>query len=175
MPTNKQPAQSAIHTPTRRQLVGAGNSTARAAPPRVAVETKEAPPRVAMAPRRLAAENAPAMITRARKAQAGANGPAQNTIGQASGQQLMSAIETFNKKKCTEGICPMKALCEMANAVVDVETEKMLEYRHLRQDPKYKDDWDKSAANKFGCLAQGVGDRIKLTNIIVFVITGFIE
>ena len=52
----------------------------------------------------------------------------------------------------------------MANAVLDVETGKMLEHRYLKQDPKYKDDWDKLEANKFGHLAQGVGDRIKIKN-----------
>ena len=63
----------------------------------------------------------------------------------------------------------MEQLKEMANAVLDVETGKMLEYRHLRQNTKYKEDWDVSAANKFGRLAQGVGGRTKGTNTIFFV------
>ena len=34
---------------------------------------------------------------------------------------------------------------------------------------KYKEDWDVSAANEFGRLAQGVGGRTKGTNTILFV------
>ena len=112
VPTSNQQAPSVIRTPTRRRSVRDGNVTARLEPPRVA-----------MTPRIIAAEkNVLAMNTRAWRTQAGANGPAENTRGQVSGKHLMSAIETFNKNKRTKDICPMKALCEMANDVVDVET-----------------------------------------------------
>ena len=63
----------------------------------------------------------------------------------------------------------MTELPELANAVLDVETGKMLEYRHLRQHPKYKDKWNTSAANEFGRLAQGVGGRVKGTNTVFFI------
>ena len=56
-----------------------------------------------------------------------------------------------------------------AMAVMDQETGRMLNYRALIKDPKYRDDWLKSAANEFGRLAQGVGDRIKGTNTIQFI------
>ncbi len=39
----------------------------------------------------------------------------------------------------------------------------------LIQDPKYKKIWSTSAANKFGCLAQGVGGRVKGANTIFFI------
>ena len=48
-------------------------------------------------------------------------------------------------------------------AVMDTSSGKMLNYQQLRRDPKYKIQWDKSAANKFGRLADNVGKRIKRT------------
>jgi hypothetical protein len=41
--------------------------------------------------------------------------------------------------------------------------------RQLRRDPKYKIHWDKSAANGFGRLADGVGNRVKGTKTIEFI------
>ena len=69
----------------------------------------------------------------------------------------MSAIETFTTKENRRGRSPLQALCELANAVLDVKTGKMLEYRHLRQHQEFKEAWDKSGANEFGRLAQGIG------------------
>jgi hypothetical protein len=37
------------------------------------------------------------------------------------------------------------------------------------QDTKHKTIWSKSAANEFGCLAQGVGGRVKGTDTIKFI------
>ena len=45
----------------------------------------------------------------------------------------------------------------------------MLNYRQLIRNPKYKKQWNVSAANEFGRLANGVGGRIKGTNTIKFV------
>ena len=52
---------------------------------------------------------------------------------------------------------------------MDASTGKMLNYRQLRRDPRYKVQWDKSAANKFGQLANRVGGRVKETNTIKFI------
>ena len=52
---------------------------------------------------------------------------------------------------------------------MDKETGKMLNYRALLRNPKYRKDWLISAANEFGRLAQGVGNRIKGTNTIHFI------
>ena len=57
-------------------------------------------------------------------------------------------------------------------AVLDRDTCKLLKYRQLMQDPKYKEEWSTSAANKFGCLAQGVGNWIKGTNTMKFIHKG---
>lgn len=58
---------------------------------------------------------------------------------------------------------------QQALAVMDKDTGQMLNYRALIRDPKYRKDWLLSAANEFGRLAQGVGNRIKGTNTIHFI------
>ena len=58
---------------------------------------------------------------------------------------------------------------DVANAVLDHETGKMMNYRDLLRHPKYREDWSKSSANEFGRLAQGVGDRVEGTDTIFFI------
>ena len=43
----------------------------------------------------------------------------------------------------------------LASTVIDEETGQRLEYRHLIEHPKFKDDWLKSGANEFYQLFQG--------------------
>jgi hypothetical protein len=62
-----------------------------------------------------------------------------------------------------------KGTYELVFLVLDTETGKLLEYRQLHRDPKFKDTWERSAANDFGMLAQGVGNRVKGTDIIYFI------
>ena len=52
---------------------------------------------------------------------------------------------------------------------MDMETGKMLNYRDLLKHKKLGPDWQKSSANEFGRLAQGVGNRIKGTDTIKFI------
>ncbi len=56
-----------------------------------------------------------------------------------------------------------------ANAIFDAKTNTGLKYRKLITHPDYQAAWNKSSANEFGRLAQGVGDRIKGTDTIFFV------
>ena len=58
---------------------------------------------------------------------------------------------------------------ERAMAVMDQATGKLLNYRQLRRDPKYSAEWNRSAANEFGRLANGVGGRVKGTKTIKFI------
>jgi hypothetical protein len=58
---------------------------------------------------------------------------------------------------------------EAAHAVLDQETGELLEYRHLLKHPCFKDVWNRSAANEFGRLAQGIGGRIKGMDTIRFI------
>jgi hypothetical protein len=44
-----------------------------------------------------------------------------------------------------------------ANAVIDEETGKSMEYKDLLKDPKHREDWSRAAANEFGRLFNGVG------------------
>ena len=39
---------------------------------------------------------------------------------------------------------PLQFLCEWANAVIDKDTGKLMEYRHLLKDPRHRKRWQKS-------------------------------
>ena len=58
---------------------------------------------------------------------------------------------------------------QQALVVMERDTGWLLNYRQLICNPKYKKAWNLLAANKFGRLAQGVGNRIKGTNMIKFI------
>ncbi len=55
---------------------------------------------------------------------------------------------------------------QQALAVMERDTGRLLNYQQLICNPKYKKAWNLLAANKFGRLAQGVGNCIKGTNTI---------
>ena len=54
-------------------------------------------------------------------------------------------------------------------AVMDEATGKLLNYRQLMQNPKYKKQWSVSSAKEFDRFANGVGKRVKGTNTIRFI------
>jgi hypothetical protein len=54
-----------------------------------------------------------------------------------------------------------------ADAVINEETEKLMEYKDLLKDPKYREDWSRAAANEFGRLFNGVGKNADGTQRIV--------
>ena len=57
-----------------------------------------------------------------------------------------------------------------AMAVMDADTGKLLNYRQLLRNSKYREAWSLSSANEFGRLANGIGGRIKNpTNTIEFI------
>jgi hypothetical protein len=58
---------------------------------------------------------------------------------------------------------------EAAHAVLHQETGELLEYRRLLKHPCFKDVWNRSAADEFERLAQGIGGRIKGTGTIQFI------
>jgi hypothetical protein len=57
----------------------------------------------------------------------------------------------------------------MANSVINEDTGASLEYCHLIKDDSTFTVWNKAAANEFGRLAQGVGDRIEGSNTIFLI------
>ena len=63
----------------------------------------------------------------------------------------------------------MKMLCEIAGAVLDGSTGELLEYRHLRINPQYRQVWSKSFGNEIGRLAQGMPDRVDGTDTMFFI------
>ena len=58
---------------------------------------------------------------------------------------------------------------QRALAVIDKDTGQLLNYRQLIRNPEYKKEWNISAANEFGQLAQGVSGRIKGRDTIKFI------
>jgi hypothetical protein len=58
---------------------------------------------------------------------------------------------------------------EAVHSVLDQETGQLLEYRTLLKHPRFKEVWNRSAADEFGRLAQGIGGRIKGTDTIRFI------
>ncbi len=64
----------------------------------------------------------------------------------------------------------MENKVNQAMAVMDAETGKLLNYRQLMRNTKYREAWSLSSANEFGRLANGIGGRIKNpTNTIEFI------
>jgi hypothetical protein len=57
----------------------------------------------------------------------------------------------------------------MPNLFATTKTGQYLNYRQLIRDPKHKETWTTSAANKFGRCAQEVGGRVRGTNTIFFI------
>jgi hypothetical protein len=57
----------------------------------------------------------------------------------------------------------------ISNSVINEYTGASLKYRHLIKDDNTFTVCNKSAANEFGRLAQGVGDRIEGSSTIFFI------
>ena len=67
---------------------------------------------------------------------------------------------------------PKQFFSEISAAVLDGDTGKLLEYRHLMKNPKFKAIWGNSFRNEVGRLAQGMPGRIskeKATNTMFFI------
>ena len=58
---------------------------------------------------------------------------------------------------------------ECVQLIRDDEMGEYLNYRQLMRHPKHKEIWNKSSANEFGRLAQGVGGCAAATNTIFFI------
>jgi hypothetical protein len=83
----------------------------------------------------------------------------QNTLSfQFSG--LCQAL-ALSEPETTEFACLCARLSTLNKgnrlAILDQESGQLLEHRQLRRDPCYKEDWDHSYSNEFGCLCQGIG------------------
>jgi hypothetical protein len=58
---------------------------------------------------------------------------------------------------------------ESAHPVLDTDTGDLLEYRQLLKHPKFATVWNRSAADEFCRLAQGIGGRVKGTDTIKYI------
>jgi hypothetical protein len=57
----------------------------------------------------------------------------------------------------------------MLNTVLNMDTGKLMEMKHLLVNPKYKEVWGKLYTTELGCLAQGIPGVSKGTDTIVFI------
>jgi hypothetical protein len=63
--------------------------------------------------------------------------------------------------RLTHRITRLENKVHQAIVVMDKDTGKLLNYRRLMNNPKFKKTWSLSAANKFRPLANGIGGHIK--------------
>jgi hypothetical protein len=103
--------------------------------------------------------------------------PAHNTHSQTQVQTIMqeailACIVTYsnitNRHITAHNASCGKFPIEMLNAVLDMNTGKLMEMKHLLVNPKYKDLWGKSYTKELGRLAQGV-PGVTGTNTIKFI------
>jgi hypothetical protein len=86
-----------------------------------------------------------------------ASPPALNTRSKLAANAVMRCFECMENE------------VQQVLAVIEKDTGWLLNYRQLIYNPKYKKVWNLLTANKFGHLAQGVGNCIKVTNTIKFI------
>jgi hypothetical protein len=87
---------------------------------------------------------------------------------------LLPRVEEHPIAARTQAANPTEAIEEVVenyfmNAVMHLMSGKPMTYSKLITDQLTRLDWELSAANEFGCLAQGVRGRIKGTNTIRFI------
>ena len=104
------------------------------------------------------------------------NTPAQNTRSKRKAltqEVILSCMELTDTPATPRQLAlkklPMKLLCEIAGAVLDGETGEMMEYRHLRISPRYREVWGKLFRNEIGRLAQDMPGRVDGTNTLFFI------
>jgi len=157
------------------------------ASPRVPSSPPQQPPRVAddsprVPPRHLRPEYTPNHpSTRSQQKQSHPTEPdscrqAQHFGSTAGFGRALSAIirqeedaTTIRNTALRQSLAHLAEMNHQCHAVTHPITGKQMEYRHLIQDPEFRDDWLLSCANELGRLAQGVGGRIKGTNTIFFI------
>ena len=82
--------------------------------------------------------------------QASFNIPTKFSNGYSKAIEWIEANQHLNEGLLFQGY-------KYANSVIDEETGRALEYRHLIQDPKYKNVWNEAGCKEFGRLFQGYG------------------
>jgi hypothetical protein len=106
------------------------------------------------------------------------NAPANNTHSQTqvrtiTQEAILACISTYsnitNLRLTAANAACQKIPLEIHNAVLDMDTGKLMEMKHLLVNPKYKEVWGKLYTTELGCLAQGIPGVSKGTDTIVFI------
>ncbi len=158
-PLTIHPPRVQIYTPPRvRFNLGANEEQSFDAntPPQLIVESSAAKSKHQQQPKPLPILTQPKIVASESIAdRVKSRRETQPSLGQTPGQSIAERVAQWRR--------------EFASPVLDQDTGKMLEYRQLLRDPKYKAIWSKAGVNEIGRLAQGVGKRIDGTNTIFFV------
>ena len=111
----------------------------------------------------------PAHNTRSRT-QADEAPPVSRTRARTQLTILENKIQTGQAYTVDAAIAQLENDYNQVLAIMDKDTGKLLSYRQLMRNPKFKNNWSTSSKNEFGRLANGVGGRIKNpTNTIEFI------
>jgi hypothetical protein len=88
-------------------------------------------------------------------------------------EAILACLNTYNYISSRSLTSANAARClfriKILSAVLDMDTGKLLEMRHLLVNPKYKELWGKSYTTELGHLAQGIPGVSKGTDTIVFI------
>jgi hypothetical protein len=82
-------------------------------------------------------------------------------LGSAAAAMKMNNTVRKYARGLTKKMEQIENKVHQAMAVMDKETGQLLNYRQMLHSAKYKKQWSISSANKFGRLANNVGNRIK--------------
>ncbi len=104
--------------------------------------------------------------------------PANNTRSQTqvctiTQEAILTCISTYsditNLRLTAANAARRKFPLEMLNVVLDMDTGKLMEMKHLLVNPKYKEVWGKLYTTELGRLAQEIPGVSKGTDTIVFI------
>ena len=84
-------------------------------------------------------------------------------------EAMLSCCDTRQKAMSAQTLMSRRFPKELLAAVLNEETIKPMEYRHLIRNPKYRNLWQSSYINDIGRLTQGMPGRVKGTDTILFI------
>jgi hypothetical protein len=170
VPSNGAPTKKPTHMPTdstkrerlrKRQAIRLQNSaTPISTSPHIQIRTQVATEAAQVAP--------PSMSTRSRAQQSSKPLPPHQPGFTAAAMRQQQ--HQRDMVRLTQRITQLENEVHHAMAVMDANTDKLLNYRQLMRNAKHRQAWSLSSANKFGRSANGIGGRIKNpTNTIEFI------
>ena len=82
---------------------------------------------------------------------------------------MLSCCDVGQKGMSNQTLMSRRFPKEVLAAVLNEETGKLMEYRHLIGNPKYRELWQSSYGETIGRLAQGMSGQVEGTNTIFFI------